>query len=79
MACVYCKDYEVKIKMVQEQWLQLRVKFFGIIKWKLSFSGGEDKNFVGGFLQVGGGAGGGEGTEQISEYWGTPPTYPNPG
>ena len=26
MTCVY-KEYEVKIKMVQEQWLQLKVKF----------------------------------------------------
>ena len=26
MACVY-KEYEVKIKMVQEQWLQLKMKF----------------------------------------------------
>ena len=26
MTCVY-KEYEVKIKMVQEQWLQLEMKF----------------------------------------------------
>ena len=27
MTCVY-KEYEVEIKMVQEQWLQLKLKFF---------------------------------------------------
>ena len=26
LACVY-KEYEVKVKMVQEQWLQLKMKF----------------------------------------------------
>ena len=26
MTCVY-EEYEVKIKMVQEQWLQLKIKF----------------------------------------------------
>ena len=26
MTCVY-KEYEVKIKMVQDQWLQLKMKF----------------------------------------------------
>ena len=26
MTCVY-KEYEIKIKMVQEQWLQLKMKF----------------------------------------------------
>ena len=33
MICVY-KEYEVKIKMEQEQWLQLKIKF----SWKLLFS-----------------------------------------
>ena len=40
MTCVY-KEYEVKIKVVQEQWLQLKMKFFlGCnMRW--------DKNVVG--------------------------------
>ena len=35
-----CKQYEAKIKMVQEQWLQLKMKFLLgynmkiVIKWK---------------------------------------------
>ena len=49
MICVY-KEYEVKFKMVQEQWLQLKMKFLlGFLTWKLLFSGrltfgGGDKN-----------------------------------
>ena len=40
--CVY-KDYEVKIKMVQEQWRQLKVEFLmGYEKWKLLFSWGDE-------------------------------------
>ena len=38
-ACVY-EEYEVKIKMVQEQWLQLKMKFYSVITWKLLFNGG---------------------------------------
>ena len=52
MTFVY-KEYEIKIKMVQEPWLQLKIKFYWIITWKLLFSGGVeylvgrgDKNLV---------------------------------
>ena len=37
--CVY-EEYEVKIKMVQEQWLQLKMKFYSVITWKLLSNGG---------------------------------------
>ena len=31
------KEYKIKIKMVQEQWLQLKMKF--VLAWKLLFKG----------------------------------------
>ena len=34
MTCVY-KEYEIKIKIVQEQWLQLNMKFFLDYKMKI--------------------------------------------
>ena len=37
-SCVY-KEYEVKIKMVQEQWLQLKMKFLLVYYMKILFSG----------------------------------------
>ena len=40
MTCVY-KEYEDKIKMVQEQWLQLKIKFYWVVTWKLLFTNGE--------------------------------------
>ena len=39
MNCVY-KEYKIKAKMVQEQWLQLKMKFYWVITWKLLFSEG---------------------------------------
>ena len=38
MTCA-CKEYEVKLKILQEQWLQLQLKFFWFITRKLLFSG----------------------------------------
>ena len=53
------KKYEDKIKMVQEQWLQLKTKFFyWVITWKFLFSGGDDLLVL---MEGGGGGGGGEG------------------
>ena len=40
MACVF-KEYEIKTKMVQEQWLQLKVTlYYRVTTWRLLFSGG---------------------------------------
>ena len=44
MTCVY-KEYEFKIKMVQEQWLQLKMKFFLGYNVKINLWG-ENKNLV---------------------------------
>ena len=38
MTCV-SKDYEIRTKMVHEQWLQLKMLFYWVITWKLWFSG----------------------------------------
>ena len=38
ITCVY-KEYKVKFKMVQQHWLQLKMKFYWVITWKLLFSG----------------------------------------
>ena len=51
MICVY-KEYEAKIIMMQEQWLDLKISFYRVITWKLLFSGegtfgGRNKNLVG--------------------------------
>ena len=40
MTCMY-KDYKFKIKMVQEQWLQLKMKSLWIVIWKLLSRVGE--------------------------------------
>ena len=53
MICVY-KEYEAKIKMMQEQWLDLKISFCRVITWKLLFSGEgtfgwRNKNLVGVF------------------------------
>ena len=58
MVYVY-KEYVVKIKMVQWQWLQLKWSFYRAIAWKLLFSKGrltfgEGRGEGGGF-EVGGG------------------------
>ena len=51
--------YEVKIKMLQEQWLQLKVEFLvgfdmkNIILWGELTFGGRGELTVGGFLPVG--------------------------
>ena len=39
MTCVY-KEHQVKTKMVQEQWLQLKRSFHWVITWKLLLSEG---------------------------------------
>ena len=47
MTCVY-KEYEIRTKMVQKQWLQLKMKFWGgVLIWKLLFSW-EELTFGGG-------------------------------
>ena len=88
MICVY-KEHEIKTKKVQEQWLQLKIKFsLGYKTWKLSFSAEdgeinlwwvgrrEDRNLVGG-----GSTGGifpGGGNEQIFSWWeGSAPILPS--
>ena len=41
MICVY-KEHEIKTKKLQEQWLQLKIKFslgYKVITWKVLFSG----------------------------------------
>ena len=72
------KGYENKIKMVQEQWLQLKMKFLLVCNMKIVMQwgqvlifGGDDKNLVegestsGGFFQV---------AKEVSNFWrGTPP------
>ena len=56
MTCVYI-EYEVKIKMILEQWLQVKLKLLLRYNMKSVFSvvlafggilGGVDKNLVGG-------------------------------
>ena len=62
MTFVY-KEYEVKIKIVQEQWLQLKMKFLlgynmKIVKWRgLTFGG---VVYWGGFFHVG---------EEWANFW----------
>ena len=46
MVCVY-KEYEVKMKMVQEQWLQLKMTFFLGCNIKVLFSGEREINLLG--------------------------------
>ena len=41
MTCVQ-KEYEAKLKMVQEQWLQLKVNFYWGITRKLLFDKGNE-------------------------------------
>ena len=63
MTCVY-KKYKCKMKIVQEQWLQLKWSFFWFMTRKLLFSGrtnlwwGQQKycgcGLLGGFFQMGG-------------------------
>ena len=47
MTQVY-KKYEVKIKMVQEQWLQLKMKFYWVITWKVLNTMGGIQIWLGG-------------------------------
>ena len=74
MTWVY-KEYEVKMKVLQEQWLLLKKKFYQVIKWKLLFSGmewtfgGGESTGVGKFLEQAG---------NVSKFWasrGTPPPH----
>ena len=55
MTCVY-KEYEVKINMVKEQWLQLKWTYYWIITWTLLLRWGDSRwaNFR---LVMGGGRG----------------------
>ena len=46
MTCMY-REKEVKMKMAQEQWLQLKMKLDCDITWKLIFSEG-NATLVGG-------------------------------
>ena len=39
MTCV-SKKYGIKTKMVQKQWLQLKIMFYWVITWKFVFTGG---------------------------------------
>ena len=58
MTCVY-KEYEVKIKMANEQWLQLKMNFYWIITCNcylvggLNFGEGGNKSLVGGIYWKG--------------------------
>ena len=56
MTCVY-KEYEIKIKIIDEWWLQLKMKLHWVIAWRLLFSGGinlccegRNENLVGRFF-----------------------------
>ena len=79
MTWVY-KEYEVKMKVLQEQWLLLKKKFYQVIKWKLLFSGiewtfgGGESTGVGKFLEQAG---------NVSKFWASrgtpPPTIPSVG
>ena len=57
MSCVY-KEYDVKIKLSQEQWLLLKWNFYWVIAWQLLFHSlqlliGENEPFVeGGKIMV---------------------------
>ena len=44
MTCMY-KDYKFKIKMVQEQWLQLQMKSLWGSNMKTAISRGEGRTF----------------------------------
>ena len=56
MTYVY-KEYEIKIKIIDEWWLQLKMKLHWVIAWRLLFSGGinlccegRNENLVGRFF-----------------------------
>ena len=69
MTCVY-KEYKVKIKMVQEQWLQLKLKF--LLGYNINIAAdreGVNQNFVEVFLQVGRNA------QIFGLWWGLPPPF----
>ena len=70
MAFVY-KGYEANIKVVQEQWLQLKIKFLLSYNIKIVIDGplvGEDKYSVGNFSLM----------SQILPSGGIPPPPPSP-
>ena len=51
MTCVY-KEYEIKIKMVQEQWLQLKNEVFVVFKHGNCFIVGRELTFGGGGIKI---------------------------
>ena len=66
MVCV-TKEYEIKTKMEKENWLQPKMLFLLGFDLKIVFSGGRNKNLVGGIFL---GGGGGRVNEQIIGWWG---------
>ena len=85
------KEYEIKTKIEQEHWLQLKMLFLLGYNWKLLFSGGWSWLLVERgrgikiwwferiFLVGGGGGGGGGGDGQIfGRAEGAPPSPPFP-
>ena len=84
MTWVY-KEYEGMIKMVQEQWPQLKWSFYWVIVWKFLFSleertfgggGGGDKNCWEGSLLGKTFPGAGGMSRSLTSGWGTPPIPP---
>ena len=70
MTCVY-KEYEVKIKMVQEQWLKLKIKFVIGLQHENRYLVGGELTFDKGEYKFGGGSllgGGFFQTEGINKY-----------
>ena len=61
------KEYEIKTKMEKEKWLQPKMLFLLGFDLKIVFSGGRNKNLVGGIFL---GGGGGRVNEQIIGWWG---------
>ena len=74
MVCV-TKEYEIKTKMEKEKWLQPKMLFLLGFDLKIVFSGGRNKNLVGGIFL---GGEGGRVNEQIIGWCGggggTPPS-----
>ena len=51
MTCAY-KKYEVKIKMVQKQWLQLKINFLLCFNIKIVIYGGLELTFGGARINI---------------------------
>ena len=82
------KEYEIKTKIEQEHWLQLKMLFLLGYNWKLLFSGGWSWLLVERgrgikiwwferIFLVGGGGGGGE-VENFRQVGGESPPHPHP-